>query len=94
MTIVTDHKFLLAILSEEKGIPQLAASGLQRWAIILSGYNNSNADCLRKFPKDCENDSWKLVNLVFLTDLVESPVTSLDIKNESAKDPNINRVIH
>ena len=86
MTIVTDHKFLLAILSEGKGIPQLAAPGLQRWAIILPGYNNSNADCLRQFPKDCENDSSKLVNSVFLTDLVESAVTSLD--------PIINRVIH
>ena len=99
MTIVTDNKPLLGILSEEKGIPKL-----QWWAIILSGYNytlkyktgtsNSNADCLSQFPKDCENDFSKLDNLVFLTDLAESPVTSLDIKNESAKDPIISRVIH
>ena len=104
MTIVTGHKTLLGILSEEKGIPQLAAWRLQRWAIILSGYNytlkykagisNSNVDCLSQFPKDCENDFSKLENLVFLTDLAESPVTSFDVKNESAKDPIISRVIH
>ena len=31
-----------------------------------------------------QNDFSKLENLGFLTDLVESPVTSLDVKNESA----------
>ena len=80
MTIVTDHKPLLGILSEEKGILQLAAFRLQRWVIILSGYNytlkyktgtsNSNADCLIRFPKDCENDFLKLENVGFLTDVV------------------------
>ena len=39
VTIVTDHKRLLGILTKEKGIPQLAASRLQRCAITLSGYN-------------------------------------------------------
>ena len=39
VTIVTYYKTLLGILSEEKAVPQLAASTLQKWAIILSGYN-------------------------------------------------------
>ena len=39
MSIVTDHKPLSGILPEEKGNPQLAVSRLQRWAIILLGYN-------------------------------------------------------
>ena len=41
-----------------------------------------------------QNNFSKSENLVFLTDLVESPVTSLDVKNESAIDPIITRVIH
>ena len=96
VTIVTDHKRLLGILTKEKGIPQLAASRLQRCAITLSGYNytlkykigtpNSNANCRSQFPKDCDIDFSKLEDFAFLTDLVVSPVTSLDIKNESAKD--------
>lgn len=55
---------------------------------------NRNADCLSWFPEDCENHFSKLKNLVFLTDLVESPVTSLDVKNEPAKYPIISRVKH
>lgn len=60
---MTYHKILLGILSEEKAVPQLAASTLQKWAIILSGYNytlkyktersNTSAGCLSRFPKDC-----------------------------------------
>ena len=71
--------------------------------MFLSGYNytlkyktgtsSNNADHHSQFPKDCENDFYKLENVVFLTDLVESPVTSLDIKNESFKGPVISRVI-
>ena len=104
MSIVTDHKPLSGILPEEKGNPQLTVSRLQRWAIILLGYNytlkyktgtsNRNADCFSRFRKDCENGFSKLENLVFLTDLVESPVTSLNVKNESNKDSIISRAKH
>ena len=92
MTIVTDHQPLSDVLTEEKGIPQLSALRLQMWTIILSRYNytlkykigisNRNARCLSRFPKNCQNGFSKLANLLFLTDVVESPVTSLDIKNE------------
>ena len=37
-TLVTDNKPLSAILGPKKGIPILAASRLQRWAILLSAY--------------------------------------------------------
>ena len=37
-TIITDHKPLMAILGEKKGIPPLAAARLQRCAWILSAY--------------------------------------------------------
>ena len=67
---------------------------LQFYLKYKTGTSNCNADCLIRFPKDCENDFWKLENLVFLTDLVESSVTSVDVKDESAKDPIISRVIH
>lgn len=35
----TDHKPLLAIFGENKGIPIMAAARMQRWAFILSGFN-------------------------------------------------------
>lgn len=33
-----DHKPLTALFGEEKGIPQMAADRLQRWALFLSGF--------------------------------------------------------
>ena len=38
-TLVTHHKPLLSILGPKKGIPSLAATRLQRWAILLSAYS-------------------------------------------------------
>lgn len=60
-----DHKPLLAIFGEKKGIPQIAASRMQRWALYLSafdyeikykkGSDNSNADCLSRLCSRREN---------------------------------------
>lgn len=38
-TLATDHKPLTTILGPKKGIPLLAASRLQRWAVLLSAYD-------------------------------------------------------
>lgn len=35
----TDHRPLLTIIGEHKGIPQMAAGRLQRWALFLSGFD-------------------------------------------------------
>ena len=39
ITIVTDHKPLLAIFGPKSGIPPLASARMQRWVLILSAYN-------------------------------------------------------
>ena len=61
-TLFTDHKPLLAILGQKKGIyiPSLTAARLQRWAVLLSAYNyqlefkptglHGNADGLSRLP--------------------------------------------
>ncbi len=38
-TLVTDHKPLTAIFGSKKGIPSLATTRLQRWALLLSAYS-------------------------------------------------------
>ena len=58
--LVTDHKPLLALFGSQRGIPVMAASRLQRWALVLAGYSYSiefkptekhgNADCLSRLP--------------------------------------------
>ncbi|XP_031338139.1 uncharacterized protein K02A2.6-like [Photinus pyralis] len=61
VTIITDHRPLVSIFGTKKGIPQMAASRLQRWAIMLSAYdfniefvhskNNAIADALTRLPE-------------------------------------------
>ena len=55
-TLVTDHKPLMAIMGLKRGLPAFLVARLQRWAILLMGYQNdlafrptgqySNADAL------------------------------------------------
>uniref|UniRef100_A0AAV2KXD0 ribonuclease H n=1 Tax=Knipowitschia caucasica TaxID=637954 RepID=A0AAV2KXD0_KNICA len=37
--LITDHKPLLTLFGEHKGLPTMAAARIQRWAIILSAYD-------------------------------------------------------
>ena len=60
-TMVTDHKPLLAIFGEHRGLPTLAAARLQRWAVFLLGYQytlefrsttrHCNADAFSRLPR-------------------------------------------
>eukprot|EP00731_Ephydatia_muelleri_P035859 Em0170g2a len=55
-SIVTDHKPLIHLFSENRSIPAMASARLQRWALVLSAYqykivykcgkDNANADML------------------------------------------------
>ena len=57
-TLITDHKPLLSLFKEQKAIPHQASGRIQRWALVLAGYeytisfrpteSHSNADALRK----------------------------------------------
>ncbi len=37
-TLVTDHQPLVSIFNPQKGVPQTAAAGMQRWALFLGGH--------------------------------------------------------
>lgn len=62
----TDHKPLEAIFGPKKGLPVAAASRLQRWAYMVSGYQydiewvkserNGNCDALSRLPIDDDTD--------------------------------------
>lgn len=56
----TDHKPLTFIFGPKRGLPQMAASRIQRWTVFLSGYDmeirhirgvdNGHADSLSRVP--------------------------------------------
>ena len=66
--LYTDHKPLLSIFHPQKGIPEVVASTLQRWAITLSTYDyevqykpsaqHGNADTLSRLPLE-GNDEYE-----------------------------------
>ena len=59
-TLITDHKPLLSLFKEQKAIPHQASGRIQRWALVLAGYeytisfcpteSHSNADALSRLP--------------------------------------------
>ncbi|UYV64497.1 hypothetical protein LAZ67_3000997 [Cordylochernes scorpioides] len=108
-TLRTDHKPLVTLFSENKGIPTIAGNRIQRWAIILSAYqykieyikgtSNTEADVLSQLPmftleqNPKEHDS-EPVEMVLLMDALDSsPVTSDDIWANLPGDPALRQAL-
>lgn len=104
-TLKTDHKPLLSIFGENKGLPIMAAARVQRWAFILSGFNykiehvkgHANyADNFSRMPqvkaKDEINniDDNSYVNLVEKENILNLDFT--DIARETRRDPVLSKV--
>ena len=82
---------MLGLLAENKPIPAMTSARIQRWAIILFGYNytpsyrscdqNSNADCMSRlnFNLERETEFSSIDKHVFLTELEHAPVTSKEV---------------
>ncbi|XP_061704165.1 uncharacterized protein K02A2.6-like [Cydia pomonella] len=91
----TDHKPLTYIFGDKVGIPVMAASRLQRWAVLLSGYDytieyvpsaKNCADALSRLPqaKAGEEDTGEKTYLNFVEDFL--PITNSDVKSATLKD--------
>ena len=108
-TLLTDHKPLTLILGPKKGIPVLAASRLQRWAIQLSAYQydicfrtttkNGNADTLSRFPlpetcNESESIFFVEANEMNREQVNSLPITPDKIVKASREDPVLSRIIH
>ena len=104
--LITDHKPLLTIFHPAEGIPETAASRLQRWAIVLSAYNyevkyqpsekHGNADALSRLPLDKTEDSVDdpddTVCLLEQQQLNHLPIKAADIQRETSVDPVLSKV--
>ncbi|CAI6346683.1 unnamed protein product [Macrosiphum euphorbiae] len=101
----TDHKPLISIFGEKKGIPVMAAHRLQRYAIFLAGYSyniefvkgvdNGNADALSRLPIEGAD----MINHVFCSNFFINLITTnvqgiadLDICEEIQRDKVLKKV--
>lgn len=102
----SDHRALSYIFGENKGIPQTAASRLQRYAVRLAAYNfkiefipstkNCFADALSRLPlktKPIESPEEKLDGSYFNFIEDKLPVTFQELKTETRKDTMLNKII-
>ncbi|XP_037932566.1 uncharacterized protein K02A2.6-like [Teleopsis dalmanni] len=99
--LVTDHKPLVSIFHQNKQLPVMTANRLQRWAIILMGYQydikyrstkeHANADALSQLPlgPDVDFDKQEWCNNVEEMNL---PINHNQIQKHAASDYLYNRV--
>lgn len=99
----TDHKPLLTIFGEHKGLPVMAAARMQRWAYILSGFNyeiryingSSNfADHLSRLPQTdtiSEGSEYDYIN--FITSDNRLNLNFRDIARATKQDPVLSKLM-
>jgi len=99
--LITDHKPLLAIFGEKKGIPVMAAGKLQCWAMSLSGFDynityvkgseNSAADVLSRLPLKAREEDLGEEYLKFVER--SCPIDACLIRVETKKDKLLSAVL-
>ncbi|XP_031336012.1 uncharacterized protein K02A2.6-like isoform X3 [Photinus pyralis] len=98
-TLITDHLPLRTILNVKTGIPTLATSRLQRWALELSAYDyeikykkgneNANADFFSRLP----SESILNEDVLSFSEFNEIPLSVTDVSMSTKKDKVIARVL-
>lgn len=96
----TDHKPLVSIFGNKSGIPIMAASRMQRWAVILGGYTfdieyvrseKNAADALSRLPVgEGKPESEDVTYLNFVQKYL--PVTRKTVVNNITKDEILKKV--
>ncbi|XP_051165706.1 uncharacterized protein K02A2.6-like [Leptopilina boulardi] len=101
--LCSDHKPLLALFSENKGIPQMAAGKLQRWALFLSsfdyqfqylkGKDNGAADGLSRLPRQVTSPIDESED--YFNFLVEEklPVSAKEVRIHLRRDPVLSKIL-
>ncbi|XP_055307850.1 uncharacterized protein K02A2.6-like [Sitodiplosis mosellana] len=99
----TDHKPLVTIFGENKGIPVMAAARIQRWALLLSGFNYSieyvkgalntsdSLSRLRQFETTTIHEEASYINYVGFVN-----ITQIDYKTialHTRRDPILSKIM-
>ncbi|XP_037929430.1 uncharacterized protein K02A2.6-like [Teleopsis dalmanni] len=99
----TDHKPLLSIFGENKGLPVMAAARIQRWALTLSGFDytieyvkgsENFTDNISRIPQDLlpSVDTEENSYINFITKNNELNLDFKVIAKETARDPCLAKV--
>ena len=95
-TLITNHKPLLSLFKEQKAISHQASGRIQRWALVLAGYeytisfrpteSHSNADALSRLPLQHADEPVPAVpeTVLLLDQLDEGPFTAQQVKYYTA----------
>lgn len=104
----TDHKPLIIIFGNKKGVPELAANRLQRYALFLSAYNfnieyvkgeHNVADFLSRSTSNKEiiesvkQGEDRSLYINYISDSMLTPITMKDVEVETERDPVLNRIV-
>ncbi|XP_039520330.1 uncharacterized protein K02A2.6-like [Pimephales promelas] len=99
-TLLTDHRPLTAIFGPHHGIPSLAASRMQRWALLLSAHTyvikyrkaelHGNADGLSRLPLSNEA---QVAEIFYFSQVERAPVTAVQVRKSTRNDPVLSKVM-
>jgi hypothetical protein len=102
-TLRSDHKALTYIFGPKHGIPQTAASRLQRYAVRLAAYDfdiefvstdkNGNADCLSRLPLPTGSRTNNEDDAAYLHFVEETfPLSHRDVARETKNDATLCKI--
>jgi len=104
-TICSDHKPLMHLFGELRGVPAVASARIQRWALTLSAYNYrieykpgkdlSNADGLSRLPlPEVPTDTPLPGDTVLLLECIQtSPIRIAQLRRWTSRDPLLAKVL-
>lgn len=104
--LYTDHSPLTTIFGEHKNLPRTSTNRLQRWAIVLSGYDYeihyrkgvtvAEADCWSRLPIPMNIKRERLLDQNFELQAVDwdvQPVNATEIAKATLSDPILSTVL-
>ncbi|XP_064464374.1 uncharacterized protein K02A2.6-like [Ornithodoros turicata] len=102
ITVVTDHKPLLGIFSQEKQIPAVLSPRMLRWCLLLSAYDytliyrpahrHQNADALSRLPLPTTANEDTTGDILMLESVECEPLTPRHIASLTKEDPILSKV--
>nr|XP_061786525.1 uncharacterized protein K02A2.6-like [Nerophis lumbriciformis] len=102
-TLLTDHRPLTTILGSHTGLPSLAASRMQRWALLLSAHSydikyrkadlHGNADALSRLPLPITRPEPRAAEIFYFSQVDGAPVSAAHVRRASRTDPVLSAVM-